>query len=263
MHILVLLAGIIDPKWPLQFPVEDFRDSTLRNLVRPRILSPFDEASLEVALKLRDDDPQTRITAMVLHGHESDQLLRSVAAFRLGDVAGIDAGSLESWDARSLSSQLRSIVLQRVEPVDLVLMGREFGDRDDGTLAACLAEQFAWRFVGLVQHIERCDGGVQFIRERGSMEERITLTGPLVASVTNDRRNRLRHPLMKNVMAAKRAKFTVIAAFPPTEPGNLVLMSLEPSVPSVRKTSCRFLSGAPAEQAAELASCLKDRRFHS
>jgi electron transfer flavoprotein beta subunit len=258
-----LLAGIIDPKWPLQFPVEDFRDSAARNAVRPRILSPFDEASLEVALQLRDDDPQTRITAMVLDGRESDQLLRSVTAFRLDDVTGVDAGSLESWDARALSSQLRSIVLQRGESIDLVLMGRELGDRDDGTLAACLAEQLAWRFVGLVQHIERCDGGVQLIRERGRMEERITLTGPLVASVTNDRRNRLRHPLMKNVMAAKRARFTVIAASPPTEPGNLVLMSLEPPVPGVRKTACRFLSGAPAEQAAGLASFLEDWRSHS
>ena len=44
------------------------------------------------------------------------------------DVTGVDAGSLESWDARALSSQLRSIVLQRGESIDLVLMGRELFD---------------------------------------------------------------------------------------------------------------------------------------
>jgi electron transfer flavoprotein beta subunit len=262
VHILVLLAGIIDPKWPLQFPIEDVRDSAARGVARPRVLSPFDEASLEVALKLRDADPHTRITAILLDAIENDQLLRTVAAFRLDEVSGVDAGSLELWDARALSSQLCSIVRQPFGPVDLLLMGRELGDRDDGTLPACIAEQLAWRFVGMVQCIERRDAGVQLVRERGSIEERITLAGPLVASVTNDRRNRLRHPLMKNVVAAKRASFTGIAASPATEPESLVLMSLEPSVPGVRQVACRFFSGTPAEQAAGLASFLGHWRSH-
>ncbi len=262
MNILVLLAGIADPKWPLKFP-PDLSSASANDTAPPRILSPFDEAALEVALKLRDEQPQTRIAAGVLNSQQGEPLLRTVAALRPNDIFGVDSKSLEQWDARLLSSQLGLIVRERADPVHLMLAGREMGDRDDGTLAACVAEQLAWRFVGLVQRIEATHDTLRLMRERSSVEEWIELAPPLVASVTNDRRNRLRHPLMKNVMAAQRGSVPVMSAPAANETAILLRKNVESLTPPVRKCACRFLAGAPAAQAAELAAFLQARRPNS
>ena len=93
---------------------------------------------------------------------------------------------------------------------DLILIGREFGDHDVGVIAACLAAELDRPFFALVQAV-RWDGDrLELLREQGVVEETVGVEEQLVASVTNDRRNRLRHPLMKNVMEAKRAVIPVV-----------------------------------------------------
>ena len=260
MNVLVLLAGIADPKWPLGFAPGGAADAGAVGGGPARVLSPFDEAALELALKLRDDQPETRITAGVLDSREADPLLRTAAGLRPDEVFGIAADTLEQWDARVLSLQLRSVVLGRSTAFELVLVGREMGDRDDGTLPACLAERLGWRFAALAQQIEAAGDSVRVTRERGSVEESIALDTPLVVSVTNDRRNRLRHPLIKNVMAARRSVFPVVRAPPADETASLSLQAVAALAPAVRSSSCRFLEGAPAVQAVELARYLQHWR---
>ena len=65
MNVLVLLSGIADPKWQLPEPVTETSLRTQR--ASYPLLSPFDEAALEVALKLRDADEATKIFAKIWH----------------------------------------------------------------------------------------------------------------------------------------------------------------------------------------------------
>ena len=65
---------------------------------------------------------------------------------------------------------------------------------------------------------------------------------------------RLRQPLLKNVMAAK--KMPLAAAPVPAIAGAVQLQSLQDAVPPVREQACRFLQGSAQEQAAALAEVL-------
>jgi electron transfer flavoprotein beta subunit len=249
MHLLVLLSGIVDPKWPL--PAEPAAAAAL-----PRKLSPFDESALECALKLRDADPSVRISATVVAPRVEESVLRAVASHRLDHVAGLEIAETLMWDARAFSALLAEIVA-RETGADLVLLGREFGDGDDGVLAPCLAEALQWPFVGLAQEVVRIEGGWELLRERGELEERIRLPGPLLASVTNDRRNRLRHPLMKNVAAAKKQVFEITPADAATSAVHLQMLRERPAVRSGEP--CRIIRGSIDEQAAELVALLRGR----
>jgi len=249
MHLLVLLSGIVDPKWPL--PEEPAAAAVL-----PRRLSPFDESALECALKLRDVDPSVHISATVVAPRVEDSLLRTVASHRLDRVTGLEVAEAMLWDARAFTAPLAAIVT-RETGTDLVLLGREFGDGDDGVLAPCLAEALQWPFIGLTQEVVRVEGLWELLRERSELEERIRLAGPLLASVTNDRRNRLRHPLMKNVAMAKKQVFktsTADAATPAVR-----LKTLCERVVMRHAAPCRMIQGSLDEQAAELALLLRGR----
>ena len=74
MNIAVLLAGIVDPKWPLQGLHLGAGGVVAGDDKLPGKLSPFDEAALETALKLRDADPDVNICAFLLGGPQSGQL---------------------------------------------------------------------------------------------------------------------------------------------------------------------------------------------
>jgi electron transfer flavoprotein beta subunit len=242
VNVTVLIAGIADPKWPL-----DGR--------HPRVMSPFDESALEVVLKLRDARPETAITVLVAGGRDDEPLARAAAGHRADRLLRVEIDAALEWDIVGQAAIWKEALGSLPQRPDLVALGREFGDRDDGALPACLAQTLGWHYASLAQEIRLAADGLQVMRERGTVEERIGMRAPLVASVTNDRRNRLRHPLMKNVMAAKRAPIESIAPGASREP----LVKLEacvPIVPRARAARCRMLEGSLEARIAGLAEFL-------
>lgn len=253
MQVVVLLAGVVDPKWRLaglglRAGTELAEESGL-----PRRLSPFDEAALETALKLRDADPAVRVTAVLPGDAASDALLRAVMAFRPHRAFRLDTSAVPLWDPVVAAQVLGAAV----EAPDLVLMGREFGDGDDGVLPPLLAETRGWNFFGQAHAVALAEGGFRARRMRGQREESVLLPSPALVSLTNDRGNRLRHPLMKNVVLAKREPVEVLAAPVPKTPRRLHAGSLAVVPPPQRGAgACRVLSGPLEAQVGELAEYL-------
>jgi len=261
VNVVVLLAGIVDPKWTLQALHLGSGGVAAGDDKLPRILSPFDEAALETALQLRDADPAVKIAAFLLGGPQSEQLLRVVAAFRLDGVFGVDYRPTHRWDVSQLARTLKNALDATEARPELLLIGREFGDCDDGALPPYLAEAWGWRFAGLAQEVARTDTDLMIRRARGDLDEWLTLPVPAIASVTNDKSNRLRHPLIKNVMAAKRATFTVISPPDPAAPPRLSPSAFKVLGPTLRQGSgCRILAGPVESQVAELVGFLQPWR---
>ncbi|MOA37945.1 hypothetical protein D3C78_1595860 [compost metagenome] len=76
--------------------------------------------------------------------------------------------------------------------------------------------------------------------------------------MTNHARNRLRHPLLKNVMAAKKMGFELLA-LPDVAPSPAVrLASATVAAAVVRTTACCMLAGDAPAQARALAALLLD-----
>ncbi|MCX7864680.1 MAG: hypothetical protein N2423_06580 [Novosphingobium sp.] len=97
------------------------------------------------------------------------------------------------------------------------------------------------------------------MRECGTHAERVALTVPLVASVTNDRRTRLRKPLMKNVTEARKAEIGLVAS-PSLHADSLSLEGIRPAPDSRSGVRCAMLDGTIAQQAQALADLLWEAR---
>ena len=262
MKILVLLAGVADIRFPLH-PVSLNSESLIQEQGSPRrLLGPFDEAALEVALKLRDARPDTQIDVLLLDGCNSENLLRSVAAFCPDSLRCLQLEPCQTWDARQTAAQIAGLIKRDYLAHDLVLLGRELGDLDEGSIAVLLARRLGRPQLAMAQFGQWQDAQLWLMRERGTCEEWLKVDQPLLASVTNDRRNKLRHPLLKNVMQAKRMTFTQVTASAPTRAG-LSLSQLETAPLIARGGQCRLLSGDVTEQAAALIGWLKEQGVNS
>jgi electron transfer flavoprotein beta subunit len=260
VNVTVFLAGIADPKWPVAgISIDIFADRAKNRMA----LSPFDEAALEIALKIRDGKSETKVTIAMPGGPESDALLRKIAAYRPDRVARIDAQGQHPFDAREHATQLAALANELEAATDMILIGREFGDCDAGALPPCLAATLGWPFFGLAQFAHWEEGRLFFIRELSSgIEETLELNEPLVVSVTNDRRNKLRYPLMKNVMETKRMNFAPMASPSGVQP-RVSLSALTPAPERSRNVACRLFSAAPEVQVAELAAFLTPWKVRS
>lgn len=253
MNILVLIAGMADPKWPLPVPM-DITTLMAQRKAYP-LLSPFDEAALELALKLRDADATVQITALVNTSALDDALLRTVAALRVDAVRAVPACDTP-WDARACASALAQAAGALERAPDLVLIGREFGDFDDGSVPAAVAEQLGWAFVAQGLAVSAVEGAWRVRRSQGAVQVSVDGPRPLVVSVSNEARNRLRHPLLKNVMTAKKMRFEWQALAAPTRSATLLLAAVTAAEAPVRAVQCRMLVGDVDQQAQALADLL-------
>ncbi|BCX68223.1 electron transfer flavoprotein subunit beta/FixA family protein [Pseudomonas izuensis] len=262
MKILVLLAGVADIRLPLH-PISLSSEALIQEQGSPRrLLSPFDEAALEVALKLRDARTETQIDVLLLDGCNSENLLRSVAAFCPDSLRCLQLQPCQPWDARQTATQIAGVIKRDYLAHDLVLLGRELGDLDEGSIAVLLARRLGRPQLAMAQFGQWQGAQLWLMRDRGTCEEWLKVDQPLLASVTNDRRNKLRHPLLKNVMQAKRMTFTQVTASAPTRAG-LSLSQLETAPLIARGGQCRLLSGDVTDQAKALIGWLKEQGVNS
>lgn len=256
MKILVLLAGVADIRFALH-PITLNSEEQLQEQGAPRrLLSPFDEAALEVALKLRDAQAETQVDVLLFDGANSENLLRAVAAFRPNTVHCLELQPMRLWDARFSAAQLVDVIARDYPTHDLVLLGREMGDLDEGSIAPLLACRLARPLFAMAQFGQWKEQRLQLMRERGICEEWLDVDEPMVASVTNDRRNKLRHPIMKNVMEAKRMSFARVVATV-REPARLMLTDLQVAPVTSRGGHCQLLQGDDTEKAQALVGWLK------
>ena len=212
MRIAVLISGVADAKRPIDKPVSGQWIDLIATPTTPFKLSPFDEAALEVALKMRDRRPDTSVHVIVTDGAVDVAFMKSVASYRPDTVVGIRVKPEHRGDARWLSHHV-SKVMPADQQIDLWLIGREHGDMDDGVVPVTLAEIWKLPFLSLVLTVKGDEQSLHSIlveRMASDQIESILCPLPAVLSVSNDKSNRLRHPLMKNVMLAKQQKIEVL-----------------------------------------------------
>jgi len=251
MDIAVLISGVADPKWPLP---HDISVASLQiHASRYAALSPFDEAALELALALRDANPDIRITALVA---ADDALTRRVAGWRPDTLCRVDLEAVARWDGAAVAGALSQALRERAPEASLVLVGREFGDYDDGSVPAALALALDMSYVPLALNIRWQGDGFAALRQGAGGLERVQLSAPVLLGATNDPGNRLRHPLMKNVMLSKKAVFEVLQAASSAPSGALRLDTVGPAQVPVRRAECEWLEGSPEQKARALAQVL-------
>jgi len=260
MELVAILSGVLDYKRPLEAPRSGNWVELLDAPTVPYRLSPFDEATLETALKLKDNESGSHLTVIVTHGSGDTNLLRQIAAYKPDKIRAICPSLALRMDTTQLCVAIAEHLQDMGKTTGLWLIGREHGDLDDGAIPPYLAKCLGKVFIneGLIVHRINDDSfEVESIRAGALRTTQVTT--PAMISITNDRRNRLRHPLMKNVALAKQQRFDVqeLGLSGTPNAADTKVLQMHPSPARLnRDTPCRTIDGDEQKKAKELLDWL-------
>ncbi|MEL7304411.1 MAG: electron transfer flavoprotein subunit beta/FixA family protein [Myxococcota bacterium] len=177
------------------------------------IVNPFDEIAVEEALRLRDDQQGE---VVVVSAGPDDALQQIRTALAMGADRGIHVKTDSSIDPTAASKAFKKVVED--EQPDIVILGKQAIDDDQGQVGGMLAERLGWPLASFTSKEESLDsdaekqkktaldvqdGVLKVMREvDGGLE---TLSMPLPAIVTTELRlNVPRYASLPGIMKAKK-----------------------------------------------------------
>jgi electron transfer flavoprotein beta subunit len=136
------------------------------------IVNPLDEFAVEFALMIKDQMPDTRITAVTLGNQSADNGLKKCLAMGVDEAVHLFCSDVERFDSWTVAGALSFFMRQ--QSFDLVLAGRQAIDTHAGLAGPYLAEMLQIpRVSGVVAlEVKRNDRKVLLQRavERGNRE---------------------------------------------------------------------------------------------
>ena len=232
MHVGLCLSYIVDPLLPSRgFRIDDhgrIEDSDL-----PHTMGPYDEAALELGLRLKDAGIARRLTAITIGDSSAEDIVRRAYALHVDDGLRIETDIDQMFDPRHVVQSLAAAVRSLDLAVDVVLIGRVFGDWDDGVVPPLFAEVLGVPFIGMIHSFELVEGKLVAVRRWEGFMERIMVLPPVVVSVDTHPEVRLRFPLVKNVIASKKRGVRVLSGSARTA-GTAVVETVRPWLRRIR-----------------------------
>jgi electron transfer flavoprotein beta subunit len=212
-------------------------------------IDQFDEIAVEVALQAKAGSDLEVHALSVGPGAAEDVLKHAVG---MGAASATLVAHAES-SAQSVPGLLAAAIA-RLDGADVVLCGRTGSERGSATTAPLLAELLRMPLVTNVVRMEKHAQGWTCQREDARGYERVLVSGPFVASVTNASFNVPRVPSLKDKMRAHRQKIETLSseALITGDPYLTAAKVIRRYVPQIAR-QCTRLTGNVSEQAGALA----------
>jgi electron transfer flavoprotein beta subunit len=208
-------------------------------------MNPFDEIAVEEAVRLKEKGVATEVVAVSVGPQQASETLRTALA--MGADRAILVQTTEDLEPLAVAKVLQAIIGE--ESPDLVIMGKQSIDGDNGATGQMLATILGWPQATFASAIEVSGKSAKVTREvDGGLQ---TLAVDLPAIVTADLRlNEPRYASLPNIMKAKKKEIvskTVADYGVDIAPRLKVLKVTEPAKRS---------AGIKVETAADLVSKL-------
>ncbi len=113
-------------------------------------VNPYDEAALEIALKIKEHVPETRIILVTLGKIIAEAELKRCLA--LGGEAIFQIDTTETLDSQAKAKLLAAAAAQL--RADLILCGKESMDRQNGQVGAFMARHLECPFISAIVDLE-------------------------------------------------------------------------------------------------------------
>lgn len=141
-------------------------DPVTNTLIRegvPSIINPDDKAGLEIALRLKDENPGTEVTVLSMGPPQAEAILREAIA--MGADKGILVtdrafGGADTW----ATSCTIAAALEHLE-YDLIVTGRQAIDGDTAQVGPQIAEHIGLPQVSYVEDLKLNDGSLTVRRQ--------------------------------------------------------------------------------------------------
>ncbi|MBL4787003.1 MAG: electron transfer flavoprotein subunit beta/FixA family protein [Cohaesibacteraceae bacterium] len=210
-------------------------------------MNPFDEISIEEAIRLKESGKATEIVVVSIGPQQAQETLRTGLA--MGADRGILIKTDQTIEPLAVAKILKAVVEE--EKPELVILGKQAIDDDCNQTGQMLSAMLGWSQGTFASNIDVGEGTLDVTREvDGGLE---TVQIKLPAIVTTDLRlNEPRYASLPNIMKAKRKPIDVKLAEDfgvDLTPRLTVLGTVEPPV---RK------AGVIVNSVKELVSKLRD-----
>jgi electron transfer flavoprotein beta subunit len=209
LHLICCAKQVPDP----ETPAASFRIDRAARRVVPApgvapVISPFDEQAVEVALKIKDARPDTKVTVISMGGASGRDVVKHGLAMGADEGVLLDDAAFEGADAYQTAYAL-SRAVRKLGAFDAVFCGRQAADFDQGQVAIGLAE-----LLGIPALIN--GQGAVFVDDHRVRFERVLPDGigvfeaatPVLTSYSQEV-GQPRYPTLRNIMAAARKEITI------------------------------------------------------
>ena len=147
-------------------------DPKTNTLIRdgvPSIINPDDKAAIEMALRIKDENPGTTGTVLSMGPPQAEDLLREALAMGADDAILLSDrafGGADTW----ATSQTIAAGLKTIGDFDLILAGRQAIDGDTAQVGPQMAEHLGLPQVSYAEGLEVVDENT--IRVKRQFEDR-------------------------------------------------------------------------------------------
>ncbi|MBO6758213.1 MAG: electron transfer flavoprotein subunit beta/FixA family protein [Roseibium sp.] len=162
-------------------------------------MNPFDEISVEEALRLKEAGKATEIIVVSIGPQQATETLRTGLA--MGADRGILIKTDETVEPLAVAKILKAVV--EAEEPGLVILGKQAIDDDSNQTGQMLAALLGWAQGTFASKVDLGDGTVDVTREVDGGLQTVKLKLPAIVT-TDLRLNEPRYASLPNIMKAKK-----------------------------------------------------------
>jgi electron transfer flavoprotein beta subunit len=207
LNIIVCVKVVTDPEAPATtFKIDPEGKHVVPAPGVPPVLNPYDENSLEAALKIKEAQP-ARITVISAGRAIPRSVIKKSLAVGADDLIIIEDEAFQETDSY-ITAFILATAVKKVGTFDLVLTGRMAADTNAGQVGQGIAELLGIPAVTDARKIEVGNGKVRVERVRADGYEIAASSIPCLVTVSHEMGN-LRSATVKGLMAVQKQPFTV------------------------------------------------------
>ncbi|NLV85938.1 MAG: electron transfer flavoprotein subunit beta/FixA family protein [Clostridiales bacterium] len=209
MNILVCVKQVPDTT---EIKIDPVKKTLIRDGV-PSIVNPFDAYALELAARIKDKDPSTKITLLCMGPPQAEAALKECLSVG-GDVAYLCSGREFGGSDTLATSYILATAIKKIEETDgkfdIIFCGKQAIDGDTAQVGPEIAEHLD--YPQITYAVESYVEGdlVKVKRETDDGFELIAAKMPCLVTVTKPDFDP-RYPTIKSKMAANRKEIAKIA----------------------------------------------------
>lgn len=203
MKILVTAKQVIDVELNLQVKEKSLLQDGLQH-----VMNAWDENAVESAVMMKEDKG-AEISVVSIGSERVTEVIRKALAMGADKGIHVNTSETETSDSFVISKILQKVYEK--EHYNLVIMGRQAQDTDNGQIGAVFSEYVDLPCVTNVVGIEVKDEKTLEISRQGDLgKEELTVTLPAVLTVS-DGINEPRLPALRGIMQAKKKPIETIS----------------------------------------------------
>ncbi|MCI8293208.1 MAG: electron transfer flavoprotein subunit beta/FixA family protein [Hespellia sp.] len=210
MKILVCVKQVPDTT---EIKIDPVTNTLIRAGV-PSIVNPFDAYALEIAARIKDENPDTEITLLSMGPDQAKNALRECLAVG-GDKAYLCSDRKFGGSDTLATSYILASAIEAIEAkegkFDIIFGGKQAIDGDTGQVGPEIAAHMGLAQVTYASEVSVDGDSIIVKRESDQGYDMISVQKPAVVTVVKTAFEP-RYPTIKSKMAARKKEITVITA---------------------------------------------------